>query len=182
MSEGASIGFLDPGKILDRLKLREGDTIADFGCGGGHFSLEAARRVGEQGIVWAFDVLPSALEAIKSASEMEGLKHIMPKHVNLEKEKGSDLEDKTVDVVIAKDILFQNKDKKKILCEAHRILKNDGRLLVIEWGEKKNIPGPDATLRVAREALEALLAECEFGVVETLSAGDYHYAFIVCKA
>jgi len=38
-----------PVKIIESLDIHKGDIIADIGAGGGYFSFEFSRKVGEQG-------------------------------------------------------------------------------------------------------------------------------------
>ena len=44
-----------PDEVLNVLKLRQGQVIADIGAGGGYFSLRFAEIVGENGRVFAVD-------------------------------------------------------------------------------------------------------------------------------
>lgn len=181
MREDAPAGFLDPGKMLDHVHVQAGNTVADFGCGAGHFSFEAARRVGDEGTVWAFDVLPSALEAVESAVQINNIKNVTARRADLERDHGSGLEDGSVDVVIAKDILFQNDGKDKILGEAHRVLKENGELLVIEWSVENTALGPVEKLRIPSEKLKELVKAGGFFIEEELPAGDYHEAIVARK-
>ena len=103
--------FVSPEKIIKIAGIKVGDRVADFGCGAGYFSLPAAKTVGETGEILAFDVLPSAIEALESRASTEGVDNITIKRVNLEKENGTGLEEESVDWVIIKDILFQNKNQ-----------------------------------------------------------------------
>jgi len=50
--------LLDPNKILKEAGLADCQTYADFGCGTlGHFVIPASIIVGEQGKVYALDIL-----------------------------------------------------------------------------------------------------------------------------
>ncbi len=174
--------FLDPKKIFDQLGDLSGFRIADFGSGAGHFSLEAARRVGKMGKVYALDILPQALEAIESRALMESLDCIETKRVNLEKLGGSCLEDISMNMVIAKDMLFMNENKLIILQEICRVLVLGGRALLIEWNnDQDNHLGPSREKRVLPEDLLRLVYECGFGDEKKIEVGDYHYGFIVTK-
>ena len=44
--------------LLDALDVRPGQTICDMGCGNGFYTLELARRVGPEGLVYAVDIQP----------------------------------------------------------------------------------------------------------------------------
>lgn len=179
--EGVTVNFLNPKSIFDQLGISVGNRVADFGAGSGHFTLEAARRVGDTGVVYAIDVLASSLETIEGLAKVEKLGNITCVRANLEKEQGSKIIPNSLDLVIAKDVLFQNKDKESVLKEAHRILKSGGRILVVEWNESQRTIGPEASLRVAEDALQKMVKTAGFGVEKVLSAGDYHYAFMARK-
>lgn len=173
--------FVEPKQVVRELSLGLGDTVADFGAGSGYFSFECARAVGDEGKVYALDVLPSALEAITSRAKALGLSNVVAQRVNLERPNGSGLGSATVDWVIVKDVLMQNKDKATILREVARVLKPDGRAIIIEWHPDEGTVGPDRELRIAPETLKGLLSESGLTVVEEPSVGGFHYAFIVKK-
>ncbi|MEF3691872.1 MAG: class I SAM-dependent methyltransferase [Candidatus Moraniibacteriota bacterium] len=172
--------FVSPEKIIKIAGIKSGDKVADFGCGAGYFSLPAAKTVGEAGQILAFDVLPSAIEALESRASTDGIDNITVKRVNLEKENGTGLEEESVDWVIVKDVLFQNKRKQNILHEAKRILKKGGNILVMEWNENLKL-GPDGDFRIdAKELVEIIFAE-GFVFKKKVDAGDYHYVIIATK-
>ena len=45
-----------PDQIMDALKIAEGSVVADLGAGGGWFTVRLARRVRENGRVYAEDI------------------------------------------------------------------------------------------------------------------------------
>ncbi len=175
-----SNSFVDPAHIIKKIGMKPGDKVADFGCGPGYFSIPIAKYVGEEGDVYAFDVLPSALEALESQSKMLGIDNIKIKRVNLEKENASGLESESVDWVILKNILFQNDKKKNIIREAYRILKIGGRILVMEWGNNLSF-GPKKEKRISPQKLIEIINSEEFIFEKQLTAGDYHYIIVAGK-
>ena len=54
--------MLPPEKTLIRLGLKQGDIVADIGCGIGYFTIPAANIVGDSGKVFAMDISPEMLE------------------------------------------------------------------------------------------------------------------------
>ena len=173
--------FADPASIVNQLQVEEGSSVADFGCGSGFFSFEFAKRVGSEGKVYALDVLPSALEAVASSAKSLNLTNISPKRVNLEKINGSGLPPESIDWIVIKDILFQNKDKNVILGEVARVLKPGGHALIMEWDPKESLVGPDKNLRISPEQLKALVEGVQLTVKKELSVGGFHYAFLIKK-
>jgi ubiquinone/menaquinone biosynthesis C-methylase UbiE len=55
-----------PEKMLDALKLRPGDVVADVGAGVGYTSLRIARRVGPKGLVLATDIQPEMIQMLRA--------------------------------------------------------------------------------------------------------------------
>lgn len=178
--DNRKLTFVDPKEIIEMAQIKQGDKVADFGCGPGYFSLPAAQAVGEGGTVYAFDVLPSALEAIAGHIKIKNVDNIIVKRVNLEKENGTGLENDSLDWVIIKDVLFQNKDKNLILKEAKRILKSGGSVLIMEWNENVFI-GPDKELRISKKELAEVIFDEGFVFKNQADAGDYHYIIIAAK-
>lgn len=64
---------LQTNRILDLLKLAPGKNVADIGAGSGWFTVRAARRVEEGGMVYAEDINPQAIQYIDKRAEAEKL-------------------------------------------------------------------------------------------------------------
>ena len=176
-----NVKFIDPSIIVGQLGLEKGITVADFGCGSGYFSLPVAQTIGSDGVLYALDVLPSALESIESRAKIMGLTNIIIKRVNLEKENGSKLEGNSLDWIILKDMLFQNAMKDIILAETYRVLKSGGRMLVVEWNEYDSSMGPEQKLRIKKDDMIVLIQAQKFSIEREVSAGNFHYALVVRK-
>jgi ubiquinone/menaquinone biosynthesis C-methylase UbiE len=175
------IKFADPQSIIDKLEINSGMTVADFGCGAGFFSLPIAKKVGEGGKVFALDVLPDKLESVESQAKTLNLTNVFTQRVNLEIPGGSKLDAESVDWVILKDILFQNKGKDKILEEAKRVLKKGGQALVIEWNKEDTNVGPEKELRVFKETLIDLARKNDWTINKEIEVGTFHYGLILKK-
>jgi cyclopropane fatty-acyl-phospholipid synthase-like methyltransferase len=50
-----------PDDVIGSLKLKDGNVVADVGCGVGYFSLKLSPKVAEHGIVLAEDILNESL-------------------------------------------------------------------------------------------------------------------------
>ena len=98
--------FVSPGKVIEILGVIPGMSVADFGCGSGHYSLEAGRRVGKSGKVYAVDIQKEMLSLVHSQAEMENLGNVEIIWTDLEKPNATRLKDGSVDLVIISNILF----------------------------------------------------------------------------
>jgi len=114
-----------PERTLREMGIQKGQTILDYGCGIGVFSIPAAKMVGDDGIVYALDIQPLALKAVEKQIEKKGISNL--KTILSNKDTG--LADESVDVILLYDVLQMIiSDKEKLLEELHRVLKSDGFL------------------------------------------------------
>lgn len=175
------VKFIDPLAVIAQMDLKQGSIIADFGCGTGYFSIPLAKTIGKEGKVYSLDVVPEKLEAVESQAKTLGLTNLIIKRVNLENKEGSKLKAESVDWVIMKDVLFQNKEKSDMLEEAKRILKPGGKVLLVEWKTEDTAIGPDKEIRISKEKVLELVNKSELGIEKEITAGDFHYGYILIK-
>jgi len=171
-------GFMDPDKIVKKLEIRSGMIVADFGCGAGYFTIPIARLVKNSGKVYAVDVLSSALEAVSSKAKLYGLLNIEPVRANVEIVGGSKLKDKSVDLVVLANILFQCNDYNSVFSEAKRIARDSGRILIIEWIPKKVPLGPKFEHCLSEDDVKKLSIKNGLKLVKRIEAGGYHYGMV----
>jgi len=65
-----------PGRVMDDLGLKPGDTVADVGCGSGYFTFRLAAAVGEKGKVWAVDISADALKEVRQRVDREKVTNV----------------------------------------------------------------------------------------------------------
>ncbi len=180
-AEDLKVKFIDPSAVIAQMDLKQGETIADFGCGTGYFSIPLAQKIGEEGKVYSLDVVPEKLEAVESQAKTLGLTNLIVQRVNLENKEGSKLKAESIDWVIMKDVLFQNNEKNNMLEEAKRVLKPGGKVLLVEWKTEDTAIGPDQEIRISKEKSLELINKCELGIEKEIAAGDFHYGYILTK-
>ena len=113
-------------KFLRRIGLQPNQTVLDFGCRVGHYTLPAAKVVGNKGIVYAVDKEQQALNELEQKALHLNLKNIIT--INTSGRIQIDLENDSIDVVLSYDVLHYHKkgERKKLYAEAYRVLKQDG--------------------------------------------------------
>jgi ubiquinone/menaquinone biosynthesis C-methylase UbiE len=112
--------------------IQNGQTVVDYGCGPGRYTLRFARQVGEHGKVYAVDVQELAIETVKRKMESQNIKNIIP---ILARGFDTGIPDHSVDRVLALDMFFLVNNPAALLAEIHRILHRDG-LLILDDGHK----------------------------------------------
>lgn len=172
-------GLIQPEEVLSQLDLRDNMNVADFGCGNGYFSIPLAKAV-PQGKVYALDVVKETLEAVESRARLENIENIEMIHCNLEIPGSSKLDDKSIDIVFMRNILFQSEKKEEIIKEAKRILKKDGLLILLEW-----IPGstlaPKQGLLISKEEAQELVRKEDMSLIKELIMDNQHYGLVFKK-
>lgn len=68
--------FTNPSKVLARIGIKERQTVLDFGCGPGSYTIPAARIVGEKGRVYALDIHPLAIKTVEKKARKQRLTNI----------------------------------------------------------------------------------------------------------
>lgn len=148
-------------RVLRKVGLRAGQTILDFGCGPGIFTIPAAEIAGENGAVIAFDIRLQPLERVQENAREAGLSNI--RIVLAESpDLSTGLPDESIDVILVFDILHTIIDKKGLFHELYRVLKTHGFLSIF--------PMHLGTVKL----LEIVATSHLFSVRDRLSLPGYH--------
>ena len=115
---------------LQKSGVHEGQTVLDFGCGSGYYTIVAARMVKDSGKVYALDIHPLAIEAVKKRVAKEGLSNV----TTILSDNDTGLPDESVDIVLLYRTFYLVKNKQGLLDELHRVLKPDCILSVLGEG------------------------------------------------
>ena len=123
-------------EVLERMGIRRGQTVLDFGCGYGIYTIPIAKIVGEQGRVYALDKDRGALDTLMQKAGSACLKNIERMETSGELE--IELADETVDVVLLFDVFHsfyfpQAGDRRRLLGEIRRIMKPSAFLSISVW-------------------------------------------------
>lgn len=175
------MSFVNPEKNVSLFGLKDGAHIADFGAGSGAYAFALARRVGPRGMIYAVDIQKDLLVKIKNEGNRQGLENIQVICGDVEKPGGTKLGDESLDGVLLSNLLFQVSDKGAVLSEAKRVLKNGGKIFLIEWSESYGGLGPKSEDVVSKGEAMKLFGKTGFPLEREIDAGSYHYGLIFSK-
>jgi ubiquinone/menaquinone biosynthesis C-methylase UbiE len=139
-----------PDRIMDALGIADGSTVADLGAGGGWFTIRLARRVEQNGLVFAEDIQPQMLEATGRRVAREGLRNVRtvlgtPEDPRLPLGK--------LNAVLIVDAYHEMEDPVSLLRNVKLTLTPLGRVGIVDYKKDGGGPGPPLEERVDPEAV-----------------------------
>jgi len=174
--------FAEPQKIIEQFGLKSGMIVADLGAGTGALSFAAAAKVADgNGKVYAVEVQKELLLRLKKDAQDRHISNIEILWGNIEKSGGTKIRDRAVDAVLVSNVLFQVEDRMGFLAEVKRILKPDGRVLVVDWTDSFGGMGPSGNAVITKDAAKGLFEKNNFSAEREIDAGSHHYGIIFKK-
>lgn len=168
--------------VFKKAGIEAGMHVADLGCGNlGYFAIPAAKLVGTSGIVYAVDILKSVLQSVESRAKIQGLDNLKTIWSNLEIVGATKIPDSSLDVAFLINMLFQSKRDDLVLQEAHRLLKPNGKMIIIDWLKISTPFGPPMEDRTNPEEIKQFAQKAGFRQVDEFEAGSYHYGMTFIK-
>ncbi len=172
--------FLNPSEVVAQTGLMQGQVVADMGCGNGFYVLPAAQMVGPTGTIIAVDVMEQKLAATISIANQFGYKNVRVLQADLAKPL-LDIPENYCDLVIIGNIFHEISQKDQLIRNIYRILKSQGRVVIVEWKKTATPFGPPLDKRVDQEKMEIMLMEAGLRKDKDLQADGYHYAVLFEK-
>lgn len=138
-----------PQKVLDYLLLKPGDSVADIGAGTGYFSLQFARKVGTNGVVYAVDVDEEMVKLVGKKAQREKLGNLQARLAPVD---SPGLPQASVDLVFICDTYLFFENRAEYLRRVRESLKSGGRLAIVSFNYRAEIPGaPPRHKMISRE-------------------------------
>ena len=125
-------------KLVEELKVRPGDVVADIGCGTGYFSRRLSEKVGDHGQVLAVDIQPEMLELLTNRMAAAKIRNVKPVLGTVTDPK---LPRASVDLVLLVDVYHEFEYPREMMDALCRALKTGGRVVFVEFrAEDPSVP------------------------------------------
>lgn len=173
--------FSDPILHIEHLDIDKGMKVADIGAGSGHHTIHLAKRVGDTGRIYAIDVQKDLLARIKSEAHHHKIHNIEIVWADIEKLGATRIKDNLIDRAILSNVLFQLEDKRGAVGEIKRILRQGGKLVVVDWSDSFSQLGPHKNMVISPLETVALFSAHGFEKEREFDAGSHHYGIIFKK-
>jgi ubiquinone/menaquinone biosynthesis C-methylase UbiE len=128
----------NPKKLLELLKFKDGDVVADIGAGSGYYSFRIAKLVAPKGKVLAVDIQKEMLDIIRQKAKKDGVTNVEPVQGE---EADPKLKDDSVDLILLVDVYHEFSFPYEMTEKMVKSLKPGGRLVFVEFRlEDERVP------------------------------------------
>jgi len=125
-----------PDQVVEQMKLKPADVVADVGAGTGYFSFRISRVV-RQGKVFAVDIQPEMLAVIEKRKEQLKVDNVVALRGS---ETDANLPENSVDVALLVDVYHEFSFPREMMLSVVKALKPGGRVVQIEYrGEDPDV-------------------------------------------
>jgi ubiquinone/menaquinone biosynthesis C-methylase UbiE len=169
--------ILPPEETLRKLLLKNGDTMADIGCGIGYFTIPASKIVGNECKVYALDTSSEMIEEIKLRIKDNNIYNIIP--IKSE-EEDLKLGDESVTYAFICNVLHEIDNVDKFLNDVKKVIKKGGKIVIVEWSKRVCELGPPVEHRLDNIFVISKLESMDFKNIELIDLGE-HYGVIANK-
>ncbi len=173
--------FVVPDIVASHFHLKDGDIVADFGAGSGHFLQSLSGRVGVTGRVYACEIQKQLVEKVSQQVQHLNLSNVYPLWCDLEEPSGIKIQTSVLDAAILVNTLFQIDDKLAAIKEMGRTLRSGGNLFVIDWTDSSGGLGPRKDHIFSALEATALCEANNFILERHYPAGSHHYGLAFKK-
>jgi precorrin-6B methylase 2 len=117
-------------RLVQTLKLKPGDVVADIGAGTGYFSWRMAKQIGKRGRVYAVDIQQEMLDLLAENMKKQGVANVKPVLGTITDPK---LPPGAVDLVIMVDVYHEFSHPFEMMEAICRAVKPGGRVVFVEY-------------------------------------------------
>lgn len=169
MKKNFSEGLLNIERILEVLQVNSGQRILDAGCGNGYMSKIFSTLVGETGKIYALDKDSYSTQLLKEEIAEQNIEIIVG---DITQE--TEIECSSIDLVYLSTVfhIFSQQQIRGFEKEVARVLKEGGKLAIININMNDTNFGPPREMRISPQDLKNKLSLCP---TELITAGEHFY-------
>jgi SAM-dependent methyltransferase len=124
--------------MVDALKFREGEIVADIGVGSGYVARKISPRIGPTGLIYGVDIQPEMLEVLAKRMAMFRITNVKGVLGEITDPK---LPPESCDTMIMVDVYHEFDHPFEMIAAMTKALKPGGRIVFVEFrGEDPDVP------------------------------------------
>ncbi len=170
-----------PQMIIQLMGNIQDKVVADLGAGGrGFFSLRLATQAQK---VIALDTDEAAVRSLDTIRQLQLQESFQPRlEVRLTPPDEPNIKENEVDIVFMSNVYIYLPDRIKYMQKLRSLLKESGKVMIVDFKKKKTPIGPNSTFRIPLYVVEQELEEAGFKNIQSNdTALDYQYIVIAEK-
>jgi len=167
------IAELKPAETLKIIGLQDNHLVCDIGAGSGIFTIPAAQLTREK--VYAVDINDEMLSIISQKAVTEGIYNIELVKV---KDNHFEIMDHSIDIALLVTVLHEIRKHDAFLAEIKRVLKDNGKIAVVEFHKRNTPMGPPIEHRMGKDEVIDWLKKIGFIVHKDFDLGDNFYCLL----
>ncbi|MEJ2241450.1 MAG: class I SAM-dependent methyltransferase [Candidatus Bathyarchaeota archaeon] len=164
----------NPQQILDLINLKSYYAVIDLGCGSGYFSIPISKRVSK---VYGIDFQKEMLNYFKQKIEKKKIQNI---ELMRSKANTIPLIKNCTNLLLTVNTLHEFEDRNEVIQEIYRLIKENGRVVIIDFKKEKTNFGPPMAIRISKDDATNLFTNKGFKVTNSYDL-KYHYLIIFQK-
>jgi ubiquinone/menaquinone biosynthesis C-methylase UbiE len=140
--------------------------------------MPAARITRESGKVYGIDINPDYIDELRELAVKENLKNL---DLTVGKAEEVVVCENCADIVFFGVVLHDFEDASKVLKNANRMLKPNGRLFNLDWKKEQIDRGPSIQKRFSEDYAAELIRAAGFSIENIKPSGRYLYLISTIK-
>lgn len=173
----------NPKEVLIKAGLEKGDfTLLDIGTGSGYLAISAAEIMGNSSTVYAVDSHEETIKILEAHLSEKRIKNIFA--IKADAVNEIPIKRDSVDICLMSNVVHgfaANNEMEKVLQNLSSILKDDGKLIVIDFNKKDTSFGPPLEIRIEPDQLEDILEPYGYSLVSNFDIGVNQYCAVFTK-
>lgn len=168
--------WMDPDRVLSYIEPEQCQGVADIGCGPGFFTLEIARRLPPDGVVYGVDLSEEMLARLKERAQEAGLANVQA--VLAEEDDEFPIQSATCDAALLVNMYHECDPASNFLHELRRLVKPGGRVLLVDWRPEPTPMGPPMEERLDPADVTEEFTVSGFALEREVEVGPYSYGLL----
>ena len=164
------VAELKPGRVITALMLPEDAIVADLGSGPGVFTIPLAKEL-RRGVVYAVDVEPQQLDALRQRLIEEDLHNVVPVLASF---STPHLPPDYLDLILLVDTYHHIEDRIEYFKRLRTALRPGGRIAIIEYKAGELAAGPPVEAKLPEGLREEELQAAGFRLLRVYDIHKFH--------
>lgn len=173
----------NPHEVLVKAGIQKGKyVLLDIGTGSGYLALISAEIMGNGSTVYALDSHKETVKILKKELSDKGIKNIFALEADAVNE--FPVKRDSADICIMSNVVHgfvPNSEMEKILQNLNIVLKDDGKLIIIDFKKDDLSFGPPIEMRLDIKELEYMLEPYGYILTNSFDAGVNQYCAVFKK-